>query len=667
MISSLAPINYSELLTGPDPGEALTAGFKGAQADQLARAQLTRQLQQQQQLDAARQAAIANPNAANFNRLFVLDPQSHEAIKAAHDSMDKEQQDSALTELSAIRGLIAAGRGADAQARLQRHITADKAAGQDTSDDEQMLALIGQDPKAASAAIDYQLAGVMGPDKWESTFKTIGEDARANAAKPGQIAKTAAETALATQQTANLANPPPKTAAVAGALDASGNPIFYNENAAPPAGATGAAAGSPALSGFVARLQQTENATGDPSAKNPRSSAAGNGQFLNGTWLQMLKAERPDLAEGKSDAQLLALRSNPGLSAEITTAYAQQNATTLQAANLPVNGTTLAMAHKLGPAGAQAVLAADPSTPLAQVLPANVLAANPQLKGKTAGDYAMGLSRQFGTDPINTQADPNATGEDYLATLAPGKAKLIRSIANGDQPGPSGRNITSGAGQALMQQVLQYDPTASAINLDSRRKTREAFTSGQESRAINSANTVTGHLVGLSHAIDQLDNTGFDWVNGPAQALGSHFGNKATQKALGDFGFYKTAVANELTKVFRGSGGAEADIQAWVKQLDSAKSPVELHATVNSMVEGMMSRLDALGEQYSQGMGKTTDPLDLLSPHARKALATLQSGQIARTDPPSGAVQLLQQNPQYATAFDAKYGAGSSRRYLGGR
>ena len=47
---------------------------------------------------------------------------------------------------------------------------------------------------------------------------------------------------------------------------------------------------------------------GDPNAKNKRSSATGLGQFLDDTWLDMISAHRPDLAKGRSRAEILELR-----------------------------------------------------------------------------------------------------------------------------------------------------------------------------------------------------------------------------------------------------------------------------------------------------------------------------------------------------------------------
>src|SRR6201984_3609274 len=47
---------------------------------------------------------------------------------------------------------------------------------------------------------------------------------------------------------------------------------------------------------------------GDPNAKNKRSSATGLGQFLDETWLDMIRVHRPDLAKGRSQAEILELR-----------------------------------------------------------------------------------------------------------------------------------------------------------------------------------------------------------------------------------------------------------------------------------------------------------------------------------------------------------------------
>lgn len=192
------PIDYWSQLSAVDPAAQVQAALKEAVGRRIAEATNARAVQQQQQLDAARQRAISDPSAKNFSSLFILDPGSHEAIKKAHDTLDTEGQKQTLGELSSIRGYLRAGRPEMATKLIQRRIEADKKAGHDTADDEQMLEMITEDPDGAGTLVDMQLAGIMGPDKWEATFKAIGEDKRAETKLPAEVGKLTAEAAQAT-------------------------------------------------------------------------------------------------------------------------------------------------------------------------------------------------------------------------------------------------------------------------------------------------------------------------------------------------------------------------------------------------------------------------------------------------------------------------------------
>jgi hypothetical protein len=135
---------------------------------------------------------------------------------------------------------------------------------------------------------------------------------------------------------------------------------------------------------------------GDPNARNPNSSASGAGQFIDSTWLDMVAKNRPDLMQGRSRDEVLALRNDPDLSRQMVQAYADQNAKSLSAAGLPVNDGTLYLAHFAGPAGAAKVLSADPRTPAASILGDTVTAANPFLRNMSAGDLAAWAQRKVG-------------------------------------------------------------------------------------------------------------------------------------------------------------------------------------------------------------------------------------------------------------------------------
>lgn len=138
---------------------------------------------------------------------------------------------------------------------------------------------------------------------------------------------------------------------------------------------------------------------GNPNAQNPNSSAGGAGQFIDSTWLSMLQQHRPDLVEGKSPQELLALKSDPQLSRQMTEAYAADNGKILGQAGYEANPGNTYLAHFAGAQGAVKVLSADPNAPVASILGDAAVKANPFLQGMTAADLQAWASRKMGGAP----------------------------------------------------------------------------------------------------------------------------------------------------------------------------------------------------------------------------------------------------------------------------
>jgi hypothetical protein len=133
---------------------------------------------------------------------------------------------------------------------------------------------------------------------------------------------------------------------------------------------------------------------GNSQAVNPNSSAAGAGQFLAGTWLDMLAKHRPDITGSREE--LLGLRSDPGLSKDMTAAYASDNAGNLAKAGLPVTNGSIYLSHFAGPQGAVGILNANPTASAGSILGDRVVKANPFLANMTAGDLAAWADRKMG-------------------------------------------------------------------------------------------------------------------------------------------------------------------------------------------------------------------------------------------------------------------------------
>lgn len=144
---------------------------------------------------------------------------------------------------------------------------------------------------------------------------------------------------------------------------------------------------------------------GNANAKNPNSSASGVGQFLDSTWLAMVKKYRPDLANRKP-SEILALKSNPKIAREMTADYAKENADFLQNEGLPASDANIYLAHFLGPRGATQVLKADPSTPVANIVGQDVVNANPFLKGMSTSQVAAWAAKKMGSATSHEPVDP---------------------------------------------------------------------------------------------------------------------------------------------------------------------------------------------------------------------------------------------------------------------
>jgi hypothetical protein len=134
------------------------------------------------------------------------------------------------------------------------------------------------------------------------------------------------------------------------------------------------------LGDLSARIIAAEGGPG----RNPLSSAAGYGQFLSGTWLEMFGRAYPQVAQTMTREQILALRDIKPLAEDLTNRYAQANAATLRSVGLPATAGELSLAHAIGPRGAVSVLTAEPARPAAELLRPESIAANPVLKQMTA-------------------------------------------------------------------------------------------------------------------------------------------------------------------------------------------------------------------------------------------------------------------------------------------
>ena len=159
-----------------------------------------------------------------------------------------------------------------------------------------------------------------------------------------------------------------------------------------------------AVDAVVEKIIAVES-NGDPNTKSSRSSALGLGQFLDETWLDLIRTYRPDLMRGRSETETLELRREAKLAREMTTRLVERNAAMLRQRGLPVTFGTVYLAHFAGGAGAIAILTAPENADAALVMATSdatsrtkreqLAKANPFLEHFTVADLKAWADRKM--------------------------------------------------------------------------------------------------------------------------------------------------------------------------------------------------------------------------------------------------------------------------------
>ncbi|MFM2388921.1 MAG: hypothetical protein RLZZ437_476 [Pseudomonadota bacterium] len=187
---------------------------------------------------------------------------------------------------------------------------------------------------------------------------------------------------------------------------------------------------------------------GNAAAKNPLSSATGLGQFIESTWLRMMRDYRPDLAANMSRQELLDLRLDPTLSREMVMNLARENESFLRGKGHQITAGRLYLAHFLGPSGADVALSAQDGQTVLAVMGQSVVGANPFLTNYTIADLKAWADRKMGSAP----AAPSAP----VAAPIPPEVKVYMDIV--DQIMAEARGEADGAENEAGQPAEQTDP-----------------------------------------------------------------------------------------------------------------------------------------------------------------------------------------------------------------
>jgi hypothetical protein len=229
------------------------------------------------------------------------------------------------------------------------------------------------------------------------------------------------------------------------------------------------------------------------------------------------------------------------------------------------------------------------------------------------------------TDPNDAPIlEPGQRDEAYLQTLDPGTREIVKGLTNYQLDLSKVSSVRGNQRMQLAAAAKRYDPSFDMTQYGARAAMRKSMTSGDYAKSINSANLVIQHLDALDKSYSGLNNGSYPWLNSVENVYANNTGNEKFQAARGSFDSAADAVASELAKVFKGSGGtAEAEVQAWRENISPNMPPAAFKASVQTLIKSLLaSRLDTIHSQFTSAMGKPAD-FTILTPHSKQILQNL--------------------------------------------
>lgn len=392
-----AVLGYSNDIKQRNTDEILNALYQAQSSDQLPNAMAAVNALQQQYGRGFDQAAVRSAidtrgSTLNQRELQNINLQQAQAAQAAIPALNAAAAQEAIRrgmDPNSVQALSGLGINAsDAISRLGSNLQSDNRY-------DAALALAATQRKEDQA---YRASrDLVGDSQWQQSFALQQKASDINTA--AYIAPNAGTTTQV--------------------LDADGNMI----STANPTRLEALAAANQLGNSYVDKVTAAESGN-NPTAKNPNSSATGAGQFINSTWISMMKKYNPQLVQGKSEKEILAMRNNPTLSKQLTGKYAEENGAILRKSNLPVNDGTLYLAHFAGPDGAKKLLQANPNASAESILGSKVAAANGKIvRGKTAAQVINWAAGQVG-------GGSTASAAQAAVGITPAALTKIRSDYN---------------------------------------------------------------------------------------------------------------------------------------------------------------------------------------------------------------------------------------------
>lgn len=217
-----------------------------------------------------------------------------------------------------------------------------------------------------------------------------------------------------------------------------------------------------------------------------------------------------------------------------------------------------------------------------------------------------------------TNAVNNATaGLDYNGNPTDSLDQMAYSVGNYLQAPPSGRQLTTPNGRALMNRVRQLYPNYDEKNYQLFQKTLDAYGSGNLGDITRRMSVAIHHSNLTSQLVDQLNNGDVPALN----KIENYYLQQKGSPAPNNMEAAKLFLTDEITRGLIGANAGEGDRERLLATISNSHSMSQLKGVINTYKAFMAGQLKGLRKQYMANTHRSEGDFNrLLLPGTEKEL-----------------------------------------------
>lgn len=193
--------------------------------------------------------------------------------------------------------------------------------------------------------------------------------------------------------------------------------------------------------------------------------------------------------------------------------------------------------------------------------------------------------------PYNPEANPATSPEAIDNT--------VKAVLEGRMAPPTSFAASKPYWQSILRRAAEVEPNFDLTTWQARQQGVKNFTSGKDAESVRAIDQTLHHMAALVGSAKELPGTSYQAANKVINFYRTQTGSDAE----GNFLLNAHAVAEEMSKVYKGGNLSDAEIRSWEKSLHPNMSPDQQRGAIRKLNELLQGGLHALEEKRLGAVG----------------------------------------------------------------